>query len=447
MTTSVEQLPPGATGLVAGRPGPSLADVGYTEAEYVVRGVAPAYRPTGPSRLPADGRWALAETDPAPFATRIVVRRPAAAGEGSGTVVAEWLNVSSGADAAPDWTYLAEEVVRRGHVWLGVSAQHAGVMGGRAAVPVGGLRLPALRESPRYAALDHPGDAYSYGMFTAAVSAALAGPLGDLAVDCRLAVGESQSAYALTSYVNGVHPLTRAFDGYLVHSRGGAAMPLGEPGCGIDLATTRSGAPTRIRDDLDVPVIVVQTETDLLGRLWYLPARQPDAERLRVWEVAGTAHADKYQIGDFEVLLGCPEPVNRGQQAYVVRAALRRLEQWARGGVAAPSAPPLAVSEGGFAADEVGNARGGVRTPAVEAPVEMLSGLPAPGAPVICQLFGRTRPLPGGVLAKRYGSVTDYLAAYQTAVEAAVAAGFLLREDCDEMLAEARPELVAAAVG
>ena len=43
-------------------------------------------------------------------------------------------------------------------------------------------------------------------------------------------MGESQSAYALTTYVNGVHPLTGLFDGFLIHSRGGAAMPLGEPG-------------------------------------------------------------------------------------------------------------------------------------------------------------------------------------------------------------------------
>ena len=54
--------------------------------------------------------------------------------------------------------------------------------------------------------------------------------------------------------------------------------------------------------------------------------------------MAGTAHADKYLIGDFEDFLGCPLPVNRGQQVYVVRAALRHLETWAR---AAPG-PALA---------------------------------------------------------------------------------------------------------
>ena len=59
-----------------------------------------------------------------------MVRRPADPAAFSGTLVVEWLNVSSGADAAPDWTYLSDEIVRRGHVWVGVSAQYVGVEGG-----------------------------------------------------------------------------------------------------------------------------------------------------------------------------------------------------------------------------------------------------------------------------------------------------------------------------
>ena len=51
-------------------------------------------------------------------------------------------------------------------------------------------------------------------------------PLADLDVERLLAVGESQSAFALTTYVDGVQPLTNQFDGFLIHSRGGAAAPL-----------------------------------------------------------------------------------------------------------------------------------------------------------------------------------------------------------------------------
>jgi len=373
-----------------------------------------------------------------------VVRRPRSVDLFSGTVVAEWLNVSSGADAAPDWTYLSDDLVRRGHVWVGISAQYAGVEGGTAAVQVAGAMLPGLKADARHTALAHPGDAYCFGIFTTVVSALTAGPLHDLDVTCRLAVGESQSAYALTTYANGVHLLTGLFDGFLIHSRGGATMPLGEPGRAVDLADFRGSTPTLVRDDLDVPVIMLQTETDLTGRLQYLPARQPDSARIRLWEVAGTAHADKFQIGDFEDFLGCPRPVNTGQQAYVVRAALRHLDAWARGGDAAPSADRLAVVDGAFAHDEVGNTRGGVRTPAVDAPVALLRGDTDPDAPVICQLFGSTLPLGDAVLRGLYADRDAYLAAYAAATDAAIDAGFVLPEDRAAVLAEARPDLVEA---
>ncbi len=417
---------------MSARPGPDLAAVGYTETEYAVSGTAPSYTA---DELPADGRWSLTPGAEADFVTRALVRRPADPAAFSGTLIAEWLNVSSGADAAPDWTYAAEEIVRRGHAWIGISAQYIGVEGGAAAV--GDLGLGALKSNERYAALHHPGDAHAFGIFTEIVEGL------DLEVTTRLAIGESQSAYALTSYVNGVHRLAPTFDGFLIHSRGGAAMPLGEPGCGVDLPAFRNDPATRIRDDLDVPVIVVQTETDLLGHLNYLPARQPDSEWLRLWEVAGTSHADKFQIGEFEDFLGCPGPVNSGQQAYVVRAALQHLDAWARGGSAPPTAARLDVDAGAFVTDAIGNASGGVRTPVVEAPVEVLSGLADPGASTICRLFGSTRALGDDDLVALYpGGTADYCAAYERATDAAIAAGFMLVEDRAEILADARPDVL-----
>jgi hypothetical protein len=413
---------------MSARPGPDLAAAGYIETEYAVSGTATSYTA---DELPTDGRWQLAVSGEAAFVTRAMVRRPADPAAFSGTLVAEWLNVSSGADAAADWTYLAEEIVRRGHAWVGISAQYIGVEGGAAAV--GDLGLDALKSNDRYAALRHPGDAFAFGIYSEIAAA--------IDADRRLAVGESQSAYALTSYANGVQPLVGLFDGFLIHSRGGAAMPLGEPGRAVDLAVFRNGPATRIRDDLTVPVIVVQTETDLLGHLDYLPARQPDSERLRLWEIAGTSHADKFQIGEFEDFLGCPDPVNTGQQAYVVRAALHHLDAWARGGKAAPAAPRLDVVDRAFVQDHVGNTTGGVRTPVVEAPVQVLSGLAAPDASTICRLFGSTHPLGDEELASLYPAGTaDYCAAYERATDAAIAAGFMLEDDRDEILADARPD-------
>ena len=436
--------------------GPALDEAGYAEAEYAATGTATSYTSAGP--LPGDGTFELEPGEEADYATRVVVRRPEDPDAFNGTVVVEWLNVSGGADAAPDYTYLADELLRGGYAWAGVSAQRIGIEGGEVAVQVPGLEGAGLgqglraQDPDRYGELHHPGDAFSYDIYTqvgrALRSSGEGKPLDGLDVERVLAVGESQSAFALTTYVNGVQPLTGAFDGFLVHSRGGASAPLGEPDAGIDIAGTVGGEPTTIRADNDVPVIVVQTETDVVGLLGYLPARQPDDDHLRLWEVAGTAHADKFQLGDTEDLLGCAQPINRGQQAFVLRAALRHLDTWVADGTPPPEAPRLEVDESGsspsFVLDPVGNVQGGVRSPAVDAPVDVLSGLAPEGSSIICLLMGSTTPLDDEQLGELYASRDEYLTAYEEATDAMIDAGFALEEDRDQLLDGAIPDRIPA---
>ena len=435
-------MPPGSSGLLSARPEPDLAAHGYSEVEHVVSGRAVSYG-AGERGLPGDGRFDLHEGEQADYATRVVVRRPEGETRASGTLVAEWLNVSSGADTAPDWTFTCEEILRAGHTWVGVSAQHVGVEGGGGSVSVGDLPPPpGLRgtDAQRYGDLHHPGDAFALDIFTQAVAA-----VRDLvAADVVLLVGESQSAFCLTTYANGVQPLTGLADAILLHSRGATAAPLGVPGVGLRMEEVLASHPVVIRDDLAVPVLVVQTEGDLFDRIGFLPARQPDSDRLRLWEIAGAAHADHYVIGEFEAFLGSPVPVNRGQQWAVLRAALRHLDAWARGGAAPPRAPRIETTKHGCVLDEHGLARGGLRTPVVEAPTQVVSGRAWPGAPVSVGLFVSTTPLDG--LSARHPSVEAYLASYAHATDVAIAAGFVLAEDREQVLAEARPDLVESAL-
>jgi hypothetical protein len=398
---------------------PDLDAWGFLETEYVVRGTATSY--------------AGASAD---FATRVVVRRPSDPARFSGTLLAEWLNVSSGQDAAPDWTYLEPEILRSGHAWVGVSAQCAGVEGGGGSVDTG-LGSPGLKgnDPTRYEDLHHPGDDFMFDIFRMAVAGL------DVEAERRLAIGESQSAVALTTFVNEIHRTAPLFDGFLIHSRAGVAAPL-EPGQALAMGEVLRGEPVLIRDDLDVPVFVVVTEGDLFDRIGFLPARQPDTGTFRLWEVAGAAHADGYIVGEFEEFLGCEVPVNRGQQSFVLRAALRHLDRWARGGDPPPPAAPLETTGDGFVLDDNGNARGGVRTPVVDAPVAVLSGRPWPGASVACRLFGSTIALPAARLRELYADRAAYLAAYTRAADAAIDAGFVLADDREALLAEAEPELL-----
>ena len=92
-----------------------LASVGYTQAEFFVEGTASAYAPAVP--LTTDGRWTVEPSSQEPYRTRIVVNRPARARDFNGTVIVEWLNVSGGADASPDWIQMHTELIRSGYAW------------------------------------------------------------------------------------------------------------------------------------------------------------------------------------------------------------------------------------------------------------------------------------------------------------------------------------------
>ena len=384
------------------------------------------------------------------------MRRPADPAKFSGTVVVEWLNVSSGSDSPADYTYVDAQLLRRGDVWVGVSAQRIGVEGGPIVVSVPGLTgsqsLGLKGTDPaRYGALHHPGDVYAYDIYTQVARALRdpgpVDPLHGLDVTRVLAMGESQAAITLTTYVDGVQPLTHEFDGFLIHSRGGGPAPLGDPGKGIAIADSIAAKPTIIRTDQTVPVILVETETDVLGILNYYPARQADNAHLRLWEMAGTAHADKQQVGAAESYFGCALPINRGQQTFVLRSALAHLESWVEGGAPPPSTARLSVTTSNgkpaYVTDSVGNVEGGVRTPAVDAPVDVLSGLPGPNSSVICLLSGTTTPIPPATLAQRYPSRTAYLADYTKATDAAIKAGFVLPADRAAMLAQAQPSRIS----
>src|SRR6201996_2010719 len=105
-----------------------LETVGYTEQEFLVEGVARSFALTG--ERASDGRWSVKEDAEAPYVTRKVVRRPLDPAAFSGTVAVEWNNVSAGMDVSPDWSLLQRELTGRGHIWVGVTVQKAGIDGG-----------------------------------------------------------------------------------------------------------------------------------------------------------------------------------------------------------------------------------------------------------------------------------------------------------------------------
>jgi hypothetical protein len=423
-----------------------LAALGYTGAEYAFSGNAAAYRHAG------NGVTVVEHAD---FTTRVLVHRPADAAAFNGTVWVEWLNVSGGLDAAPDWIFTHTELMRRGAAWVGVSAQKAGVEGGDGVLGMPSLSLVSVNAA-RYGALHHPGDRFSYDIYAQAGAAVRTGTgtiLEGLAVERVLAVGQSQSAFRLTTYVNDIDAVTPVHDGFLIHARGRAAAPLDD---GTDPVAALRGGPVLFGDDLRSPVLCVESETDLMS-LGYLEVRQDDADSLVGWEIAGASHGDVYTFvagpidtGRLPVTelaaawlpvsevygMALDRPVNAGPQHYVMNAAVAQLDRWVSDGTRPAAAPRLEVRDGTFVTDATGNTRGGIRTPHVDVPTARLSGL-GNGGHAIAFLCGTTTAFDAATLRSLYRSRPDYLERFTAATEAAVGSGFVLEDDASEITAVA----------
>jgi hypothetical protein len=442
---------PGGADAYLGEPTPSdLKRTGYVQREYTAAGTATSYQADG--ALEHDGRWTFVPDTSAPYRTRVLVRAPGKAATFSGTVVVEWLNVSGGVDANPEWTSLHEEIERAGDVWVGVSAQRIGVEGGPVLVTVqgaaGGDQGKGLKaiDPARYGTLEHPGDGYAFDIYTQVARALRAGDgLRGPRPHRVIAAGESQSAFALVTYFDGVQPLTRAFDAFFVHSRGAAGLPLAAPGGSADISGSIGGTPVIFRTDQDVPVLDIQTETDVTSVLSSYAARQPDNGHFRLWEVAGTAHADAHLVGPAATAIDCGVPINDGPMHVVAKAALRALTRWTTTGKAPVRAPRIEVAPGAtpqIVRDDDGIARGGIRTPPVDVPVAVLSGAPGPEPSTICLLLGSTRPLSPAQIAARYSSRAQYERRYRADTIATIKAGFALRADRAALAGFADPSLV-----
>jgi hypothetical protein len=439
--------------------------IGYDTAEFFISGEAHSYRTGEP--LTSDGKWNAISADSATaaFTTRVIVYTPKK--KFRGTVYVEWLNVSGTVDASPDWAQSHLEVARQRAAFVLVSAQKIGVDSLKS-----GTLGPA--DPVRYASLSHPGDDYSYDIFSQAGQAVRDGKLLGGKVRRAIATGQSQSAGRLATYIDAIHPLVEVYDGYIVHSRGAGASALAS---GVP-----APVPTLLRDDF-VPVLAFQAESDVANSGLLSRQDETPGGKYRLWEVPGNGHYDYYGLSVGPVDLGdgqgeidnlaamqdpptepsppglpipglfdCAKGINTGPMHWVFNAAFRWMDRWVGSG--GRKAPPIAprleavsapgVSPAAFARDQHGNALGGIRTPYLDAPIATLTGIgngPAPGAPplsMFCDAFGVTVPFTAEKLAELYPTHKSYVKAFRRATRDAVRSKFLLKQDAKRLNAAAR---------
>jgi len=408
-----------------------LAPFGYEEQEYFVSGTA----------VDAGGTTA-------PYTTRIIVTRPQDVADFNGTVVLDWVNVTAQFENAVDSLEARELLLRDGYAFVHVSAQAAGLDG----TPL----TPKQWDPVRYAAISHPGDQWSFDMFSQIAQAFRSppgpgslDPLGDLgigSVDHVLAAGQSQSALRLRDYVDGWLPAhanaASLIDGVLIHGDIGAAKAFDHP-LALKVLNLRS-----------------DEEADDDG---FDPATADPSYRL--WEIAGTGHSD-YWIGHQSVaghgprvLASAPKQDeaqdaatrlaagNYGEQLqpelltcvvagsampmhYAVSSAIHQLRRWVDGGPAPVNGPRFEFDGGQLAKDADGNTEGGIRLPPIDVPVARYES-------TACQLGGLTIPFTEVQLAQRYGTHETYYARMAAKTDAAVAAGWILPPDAEDLMRRA----------
>ncbi len=286
----------------------------------------------------AGAKLEVEECGAAPYRTRLLVARPMDPARFNHTVLLNWQNVSAGYEQRVP----SDGELYQGYAWVGVSAQEIGLYGpplGMGRVARASARGMVDEDPERYGMLQHPGDPGSFDIFSDA--ARVVGPARSTAVDPLagldvhhvVALGGSQSAMRLVSYANALHRRHRVIDGYALTVWEGRSPDL------MDGPISYGGARTVIRDDLEVPVVVVNSEFEALAL--HL-AGALDSRWIRYWEVAGTPHGVTKR----------PElPNARGWKPNTLRfnpvaeSAIRHVRRWVADGHPAPSFPRIAVED------------------------------------------------------------------------------------------------------
>ena len=457
---------PPAEGTIFGASPRALVDLeklGFVEKEYFLEGTAKKYKPKG--EWTNDGMWDTDVAGQDKFKTRVIVRMPASPEKFNGTVLVEWLNVSRGYDSEATFASSWPEIIDSGYAWVGVSAQTMGMDALKVEKAYGPGQSPQ-GNAKRYASIKSPSsDGFSYDIFSQVGRAVRDQSKTLLGVDKPkhvVAMGTSQSAQRLVTYINAVHPHDNVYEGFIVHARNAGGAPIDNIVGGDAKATVAVPTPSKFRMDLKVPIAVVESENDVPG---YFLAKQEDTPLFRVWEVTGTSHApharNVYQYlqtglpADVKV---CELPEDEMPMNYALEAMISHMAEWIEQGKAPPSLPRLEVIAGAdgrgvIQRDQYGNGLGGVRLPQIAVPIagyHPINSSDEASTKLVCGLAGTTvywtneakpgtdlLPWPKPSLKELYPTHAAYVDAITKAANDAVAAGYLLPRDAQTTIDEA----------
>jgi hypothetical protein len=361
----------------------------------------------------------------APYATRIILRRPKNASAFSGTVIGEAMH-AGGRSLIFEWSRVS--ILTRNHVFAEIVHSPAQI------------QLLKTFNAERYASLNIAmGQSNEilaqFGrLMKSEAMSGRTGPLAGYNVRRVTLMGTSASSATVRNYL-GVHADMRMpdggpiFDGYL-------------------LTSTLGNTPLPI---VDVPMIQMPTQTEVAmyaeqGNGYRRPDSDEKGNRFRLYEVAGMPHNNSRDNPGF-LNDPCTLPVTDFPAGAFTALGLNYLVEWIANGKVPPHAPPITVDKDTsgdgslLALDEYGNAKGGVRSVFVDVPIAA-NGVLGKGKTQaqnrLCQLGGTKVPLSDTTLSKLYKSSTDYQDRVNKRLTDLIKEGWFLPEYAGDVKADAK---------
>jgi alpha/beta hydrolase family protein len=451
----------GGHGAAAGGMRYDVTQFGYQEREYFFAGTAKAY---GPVSMP-----------PAPYRSRMIVWAPTDPSHFNGTTVVEWAEVSDFGqfELTVELNYESPMLEQRGYAFALVSAEQRGVCDH---TPTGCTPTSLQGADPgRYGSLDHPGDAYSFDIFSQAMQAIKhpvgTAPLGTLKTRILIAEGFQRSVDKY--FPTGAPP-----------SSSPSSSPFGIYGPLNDYLANGADRDARLADafliDAAAPAVEPHYRVPTLHHLDESAIRRiptPDRRNHVTWEITGAPHVDPWAGGYIDIpSTDGPKPKltrreelarrdkydNFGQEAFspgavsapapstgstfprrfTLDAAIVDLRTWVAKGVRAPAAPRIertaAVPDSPMKKldrDRDGNAIGGLRSPIIQVPFATYNGEAFVAS-------GTTIALSPERIAQLYPTHKGYVRRLLATTDEAVAKRFLVCEDAETIMRKASASTV-----
>jgi hypothetical protein len=356
----------------------------------------------------------------APYATRIIVRRPKDVKAFSGTVVAEALH-AGGRSLIFEWSRVS--ILTRNHIFVEIVHSPANI------------NLLKTFNAERYAPLTIvQGQTNEVIAQVGALIKSKAGVLAPYGIRQMTLMGTSASSGTVRSYLP-AHAEWRLADGRPIFD-------------GLLLTSTNGNTPLPI---VDVPMVQMPTQTEVFTHAEAgIKYRRPDSDeagnRFRLYEVAGMPHNNSRDSRGFT---GdpCTLPVTDFPAGAFTAVGLHHLIEWIARGTTPPHAPPIEVDQNTatdgshLALDEFGNAKGGVRNVWVDVPIATY-GVFGKGKTTaqdrLCLLAGTEVPLPEATLKKLYKDKGGYEKKVNDRLAQLVKAGWFLPEYVEAVKADVK---------